>query len=107
MEKIVAYPGMVEDIAGLYLELRKAAFDVVNVGADERGTYVYLGEEEEKDPLPLVESWIGKPAPRPNDIKMYERRMEETVMVRTMEESGTLPEDTRDSFLTRLFKRFF
>jgi hypothetical protein len=69
IEKTVHVAGQkVDDLWGLYLELRKADFQVKNVGADDRGTYVYLELNEDKDPSPIVESWIGKPAPIPSPL---------------------------------------
>lgn len=62
-EKVVSSPGKVEDLYGLYMDLRRSDFSVKNVGADGGLTYVYLDPSEEKDPLSLIESWVGKPAP--------------------------------------------
>lgn len=69
IEKTVHVVGQkVDDLWGLYLDLRKADFQVKNVGADDRGTYVYLELNEDKDPAPIVEAWVGKPAPVPSPI---------------------------------------
>lgn len=62
MEKMIAYPEkQVKDVGGLYVELMKKSFAVVNVGSDQMGTYIYLDEREQKDPGSLVEEWINKP----------------------------------------------
>jgi hypothetical protein len=58
--KNIFVPTPIADVYGLYIALRKAYFDVGNVGSDKRGTYVYLADGEEKDPAPIVESWVDK-----------------------------------------------
>jgi len=58
--KKITVNAAVADVYGLYIALRKAYFDVGNVGADSRGTYVYLADGEDKDPAPIVESWVDK-----------------------------------------------
>lgn len=63
MEKIVIVPEKVEDLYGLYMDLRKSEFAVKNVGRDNVGTYVHIDEAEMKDPVPIVKSWIGKKTP--------------------------------------------
>jgi hypothetical protein len=69
IEKTILLEGQkVDDLWGLYLDLRKADFQVKNVAADGRGTYVYLELTEEKDPSSIVESWVGKPAPVPSAL---------------------------------------
>jgi hypothetical protein len=41
MQKMVTVmTKQVKDLGGLYVELRKQAFDVMNVGSDQAGTYV-------------------------------------------------------------------
>lgn len=78
MEKMLSFPEKrVRDLSGLYLTLQKAGYAVRNIGADEFGTYVYLESEEEKDPAPLVEEWVSKPAPNQNDKKAFKIRKEE------------------------------
>lgn len=58
--KLVAVAQKVEDLPGLYRDLKNAFFNVVNVAADERGTYLYMDMSERKDPRPIVEAWIGR-----------------------------------------------
>lgn len=75
-EKMVGVPERVEDLCGLYLELRKADFSVKNVGGDVRGTYVYLDPKEEKDPSEIIRSWVGRRPPKPGDRSRF-RAMKE------------------------------
>lgn len=59
--KIVSVSQKIEDLSGLLRDLKAAFFNVVNVGSDERGTYLYMDANERKDPRPIVENWIGRP----------------------------------------------
>jgi hypothetical protein len=74
--KTITAPRGVDDLYGLHADLRREGFLVVNVAADQRGTYVYLDDGEEKDPAPVVERWIGRPAPEVTR-ELLERRMKE------------------------------
>jgi hypothetical protein len=76
MERSVRVPSRVEDLVGLQIDLRRAGFAVRGVGADPRSTHVYLDLSEEKDPVSIVERWIGRPAPEPTK-KLVERRKRE------------------------------
>lgn len=58
--KIVSVTQKIDDLPGLYRDLKAALFGVVNVASDERGTYLYLEQSERKDPRPIVQSWVGK-----------------------------------------------
>jgi len=60
--KTISTDAIIEDLYGLVEDLRKRSFGVLNVATDQRGTYVYLDDSEEKDPLPIVLEWVGKPA---------------------------------------------
>lgn len=82
VEKSVFVEQKVDDLWGLLMDLRRASFKVKNVGSDPRGTYVYLEIDEEKDPVPIVEAWVGKPAPQPSlllrDLRVKEvKKVEE------------------------------
>lgn len=66
IEKTVLVEQKVDDLWGLFMDLRRADFRVRNVAADPRGTYVYLETDEDKDPSPVVEAWVGKDAPKPS-----------------------------------------
>lgn len=95
MEKIVSHPGKVEDLYGLFSELKKSGFALRNVGADEKGTYIFLEADEEKDPLPIIRDWLGKPAPV----------MTEKEAAKRLKEAGTppKPEPPKPSFVKRIF----
>lgn len=85
MEKMMSFPDKrVRDLGGLYLTLQKAGYAVRNVGADGFGTYIYLEDTEEKDPISLVDEWVSKPAPNPNDMKALAVRKAE---VKKLEEA--------------------
>jgi hypothetical protein len=73
--KQISTEARVDDLAGLLADLKAKSFSVLNVAADARGTYVYLDEAEEKDPVPIVLEWVGKPAPPPLDLKTWKKRV--------------------------------
>jgi hypothetical protein len=100
MEKVISSPEQVHDLYGLFADLKKQSFAVINVGADMRGTYVYLDEDEEKDPLPVVETWVGKPAPDPSK-ELHAQRTGE------MKELAAPPAEKELPFLMRLWKKIF
>ena len=50
----------IEDLPGLYRDLKAAFFNVANVAADKHGTYLYFDISERKDPRPIVEQWVGR-----------------------------------------------
>jgi hypothetical protein len=78
MEKMLSFPEKrVRDLGGLYFTLQKAGYAVRNVGVDGFGTYIYLEDTEEKDPVALVDEWVKKPAPNPNDPKALAARKAE------------------------------
>lgn len=68
VEKTILVEQKVSDLWGLFMDLRRADFKVRNVAGDSRGTYVYLEPDEDKDPAPIVEAWVGKDAPKPSPI---------------------------------------
>lgn len=124
VEKSILVPLKIEDLYGLYMDLRKAEFQVRNVGADERGTYVYLEPSEEKDPVPIVENWVGKPAPKLSpllrDVRIRElKKLEEEEQKRREElqeaENPVTEEEVvaeakateKMGFLKRIFRKFF
>lgn len=74
--KVSSITSKVDDLYGLYVDLKKAEFKVKNVGADSRGTYVYLDDAEEKDPASLIESWVGQPEPQPS-LSLRKKRIKE------------------------------
>jgi hypothetical protein len=81
VEKTVLVTHKVSDLWGLLMDLRRADFKVRNVGSDSRGTYIHLEPDEEKDPAPIVEAWVGKPAPKPSMV-MKEIRIKELKKVK-------------------------
>lgn len=85
IEKTVLVEQKVGDLWGLFMDLRRAAFKVRNVGADSRGTYVYLEPDEDKDPSMIVESWVGKENPAPS-ILLRNIRAKELKKVKEEEE---------------------
>lgn len=90
--KVITVPEKVDDLYGLYIDLRKAEFLVKNVGADQRGTYVHMDEAELKDPVPVVEAWVGKPSPELSLAlkKKRVKEMEEIVEVERRAEEARL-----------------
>lgn len=85
VEKTVLVERKVADLWGLYMDLRRADFKVRNVAADPRGTYIYLETDEEKDPSPIVEAWVGKEAPKPSPV-LKEIRAKELKKVKEEED---------------------
>jgi hypothetical protein len=61
--KTITVPKPVRDVDGLVRAFQQAdpPFAVVSVATDPRQTYVYLEDSEEKDPAPIVESWVDRP----------------------------------------------
>jgi hypothetical protein len=112
--KTITAPRGVDDLYGLHFDLRKAGFSVVNVAADQRGTYVYLDDGEEKDPVPVVEQWIGRPAPEVTK-ELLERRLKEWKAIEAEEarrheeqEQGRFPHARGDgpvSWIRRIFRK--
>lgn len=89
IEKTVLVEQKVEDLWGLFMDLRRADFRVRNVAADSRGTYVYLETDEDKDPAPVVEAWVGKDAPKPS-ILLRDIRAKELKKVKEEEDARRL-----------------
>lgn len=85
VEKTILVNQKVDDLWGLLMDLRRAAFKVRNVGADPRGTYVHLEPEEDKDPTPIVEAWVGKVAPKSTPL-VKEIRLKELNKVKEEEQ---------------------
>lgn len=50
----------IEDLPGLFRDLKTAFFNVVNVASDKHGTYLYFDASERKDPTPIVAAWVGR-----------------------------------------------
>lgn len=73
--KIVSVVRKVEDLPGLYRDLKMSLFNVVNVAADERGTYLYIDATERKDPRPIIERWVGRPPEVPKPATSFFSRL--------------------------------
>ena len=66
----------IDDVGSLWYDLLKKGFDVQSVGSSSEATILYMADDEEKNPQPVVESWIGKTnAPRSRSAS--ERRRKE------------------------------
>jgi hypothetical protein len=77
----------VKDVSGLYYELLKEHFEVENVGVGGDCTYVYLGDDEDKDPALLVAAWAEKPAmPTTKGAIEERRRMAVLIVAKAREE---------------------
>lgn len=85
VEKTVLVESKVKDLWGLFMDLRRADFKVRNVGMDPRGTYVHLELDEEKDPTPIVEAWVGK-EPAKSSLLVKEIRQKELEKVKEEEQ---------------------
>lgn len=72
--KIVKVSGEIPDKSGLYFDLVKAEFEVRNISTDRGAVYIHLDEEEDKDPLPIADLWIGKALEKPSISLVKERR---------------------------------
>lgn len=58
--KTVMVNEKIEDLPGLFKDLKAAFFNVINVGSDKHGTYLYFDVSERKDPRPIVQHWVGR-----------------------------------------------
>lgn len=72
--RIVKIDAEIPDKSGLFFDLVKAEFEIRNVSGEKEVTYIVLEDEEEKDPLPIADLWIGKGAENPSVSLMRERR---------------------------------
>lgn len=84
MEKIVTIDSKIQDLWGLYVDLRRSCFAVKNVGQDNKGTHVYLSDEEGKDPTEIIQSWVNKP-PQSMSPALKKRRAKEYEEILAME----------------------
>lgn len=110
MQKMVAVMSrQVKDLAGLYVELRKQGFGIVNVGSDYAGTYVYLTENESKDPTPLVEEWVKKPVPAPtkHEAKRLKENLKKISTAESLAQEQPNQEAEKTGFLKGIFKKIF
>lgn len=60
--KTLEFPGVkIDDVGSAWYDLLKQGFDVHSVGASAESTIVYVDDSEDKNPQPILESWVGKP----------------------------------------------
>lgn len=102
MEKVITAPVRVDDVMGLMIDLKKAGFGVVNIGSDPGHTFIYLDISEEKDPIPIAESWVGKEPPSTDDREAWQKRAQE---LDTLPEVPKPVEEKRPSLLSRIFRK--
>jgi len=75
--KVVELPGVkIEDVGSLWYDLLRKGYDVESVGANASGTFVYMADDEEKNPKPIVENWVGKPLSSVSRFGVENRRRE-------------------------------
>lgn len=58
--KTIMVQEKIEDLPGLFRDLKAAFFNVINVAADRNGTYLYFDVSERKDPRAIVQQWVGR-----------------------------------------------
>ncbi len=107
-ERIQRVPAKVEDIAGLYMDLRRAGFAVRNIGVDSSGTSVFLESAEERDPTEIVMRWEGKKAPPLSDHKAWADRAAEMKTIASRPPEPTIAaRPKRPSIISRIFRRLY
>lgn len=75
--KVIKLSGIkVSDVGSLWHDLLKGGFHVESVGANADATFLYMADDEGKDPRPIVESWVGKPAVGMSLLEAQGRREE-------------------------------
>lgn len=73
--RTIELPGLkVDDAPSLWHDLLKKDFDVESVGVGQDKTFVYLADDEEKDPRPVAEGWAGKPIAELSHTAHLERK---------------------------------
>ena len=102
MEKVITVPVKVDDVMGLMVDLKKAGFCVVNIGSDPGHTFIYLDLSEEKDPVPIAESWVGKEPPSVDDREAWQKRAAEMA---ALPEVPKPVEEKRPSLLSRIYRK--
>lgn len=101
--KTVILPGkQVEDLSGLYLDLVKEKFEIENVASDFSGTHVFLKDEEDKDPKPIIERWLDKPALPRTKAAMENRKKETMIAVAAAEAEREKRDKDREARLKNL-----
>lgn len=72
--KTVKLDQEVTDVSSLYFDLIQAEFEVLSVGVHQQTTLINLEDEEEKDPIPMAERWVGVPAKAMSVSSLLERK---------------------------------
>jgi len=68
----------IDDVGSLWYDLLKKGFDVESVGSSAQSTILYMADDEEKNPQPIVENWIGK-VNEPMSRAAVEKRRKEII----------------------------
>lgn len=75
--KTLEFPGIkIDDVGSVWYDLLKKGFDVQSVGSNSEGTFVYISDDEDKNPQLIVESWIGKMPNQMSRSAIEKRRKE-------------------------------
>lgn len=86
--KVVELPGVkIEDVGSLWHDLLRKGYDVESVGSNSNGTFVYMADDEEKNPRPIVENWVGKPLSSASQYGVESRRNEIMGLLETAKKS--------------------
>lgn len=72
--RTVKFDREVGDVSGLFFELIEGGFELLSISVHERCTYINLEDEEDKDPLVMVEAFVAKPMKAPSRSMIDERR---------------------------------
>lgn len=72
--RIVKIDAEIPDSSGLFFDLIKAGYEVSSVSSEKGSTLIHLEDDEDKDPSPVADLWIGKDAEKPSKVLMEERR---------------------------------
>src|SRR5260221_13960240 len=72
--RIVKIDAEVPDSSGLFFDLIKAGYEVASVSLEKGSTLIHLENDEDKDPLPVADLWIGKDLVKPSKAVLEERR---------------------------------
>ncbi len=64
----------VPDSSGLFFDLIKAGYEVVSVSLEKGSTSIHLENDEDKDPSPIADLWIGRELVNPSKAIIDERR---------------------------------
>lgn len=80
--KTLEFPGVkIDDVGSVWYDLLKKGFDVESVGANADATIVYVNDDEEKNPQPIIESWVGRPILEMSRGGVEKRRKEITQLL--------------------------